>query len=446
MGFDAGQSVALGSGLSSQFGARAGVGMVGASMDMANRGINASVAGAVMGQVAESGAGKGSEVWTKIMSDGIKQGMGHLDAAFFEQIGKSVADHSVGALGGQGNLAYAAMFSAGLGDKPTTRDLKANSSGVDAFNAREQGNRGASMSAIFAAQALKESRGDKVTQFDITTLAGASIEDLLTQSVKGEDIKKRDPKTGKMVKTGKKYAGVEGLDAIGVEGATARNYLNKKIDQMGYELMGNADHTDLAERMRPLIAKHGNLRKAAVALGGKDKQFNIDFGTMFGGSGGLMPGAGVEVGKGLARVLSTTDPDKLMAYLNGDKKTKSIVTDTKPNSVLVDRMMRDLAQMATEMKNAAKMGIDLFKQTEEVAKKLSDPNISDNAPEVLKIAMGNTSAATDALGSVMTRVGEKLAKEHGLEYIIVEKPDIETQEKASVERGIAHREATRHKL
>ena len=318
-GYDVGSSASVLSGLAQQFGASTTMGGLGKSaFDMSKKGMDAGVAGAIMGQV-QMGGGDGQQVLERIFAKGVKQGMDSLDMKFFERIGGAVAEQAItqsGSVSG-GNLPEALMF--GLKKGSTMADVQGNISGMQMANQMAtQNGFFASRSMAMAAEAL----GPNASGVTIQALNETSPTDLMADKN-------------------------EYLDNLGIDKKTRQKFGRDRLNMLGNVLGGGAagDGPE-AKRIKAGIEKYGDFATYMQKGGQKERDFAGAVGkSVFGGA----------------------DYDTFQGMMNFIGGTKQKAGTVKPG----ESALKDVVdgQAITNIATQTKL---VFKQFENVNKILND--------------------------------------------------------------------------
>jgi hypothetical protein len=398
LGFDAAQTTGLVSGLRGQFGGRAAMGIAPQAMQMANKGFDLHSAGAMLGQMGESGPG-GAAMMEKVMAAGIKQGMSSLDVMFFQKIGEAVASNSVGRNGSTGSIS-GALYSAGVGnDEQTMRKIKGNVAGLELGNQIQQGNPFFSSRNLVNASSML---GGNASIRARETFGNASIEDLA--AIKG---------------------GTAGEDnALSIRGITpeqATQQLDFMVNNYGSVLTGAGDESDpLVKIIKEGEKKHGSFGGAlSAAMKGKDSKF-MNATKQLGQE--TLGGAGSEAFGGMTRVFGAAVGGNIEEFMSGKGNIGDVSSKSGKQDVAVEtkKMLNEISIFLKNLKESSdKYGNNLSK-TQDILESLqaSAGKVTYNATEVAL-----TAASVNIDGTIITvnngyqeeRVSGKTNREFGAE-------------------------------
>ncbi len=245
-GYDVGSSAAVMSSLGQHFGSSAVMGGLGQSaFSMSRKGMDAGVAGSIMGQI-QMGGGDGQQVLERIFSKGVKQGMDSLDMRFFEKIGGAVAENAItqsGSVSG-GNMPEALMF--GLNNKSSMADVQGNIAGMNYMNSLSTNNSFfSSRSMAMAAEAL----GPKASGIGVQALNDTNITDLMSDKN-------------------------EYLDNLGIDKDVRKKFGQDRMELIGKTLAGGgAGDGPEAKRIAAGMEQYGSFQQYMEKGGKKERGF-----------------------------------------------------------------------------------------------------------------------------------------------------------------------------
>jgi hypothetical protein len=391
-GFDLGESTALGAGLAAQFGQHEARHIAPLAMDLANKGIDASTAGSVIGRVNEGG-GQGTEVFRKLFADGVAQGMKQLDGQFFSRIGDAVASSAVTMYGGNASLATGSALMNGLGAHPSMRDVEGNIGGMKLANNLQAGNQFFASRNLVDAATILGKDGHNVSGEEMEILGGASFEDLMSHAAMGK---------------GKGEKGNELLGRFGMSAEQAQEAMDRRVNRVGSILSGGTSAP--AKRLQAAMEKFGSFQ-TALQKGGKEV---VGDAAALGFS--RLGGADLDSFKGMMRNFGGMSAGEIDKYIKGSHEGQNVADRGAmgEKNKQTAQVLQDVAHYGKLLAEAQKAALEKLKSSLETMKDMRGVEGLGAVKEVNQ-AFKRMGDGANLTADVLEEVAKKISKSMGID-------------------------------